>query len=129
MVLVLNFIIQDDFKVYGAETPSINTTNISIYCLEDGAKDYISIPEDYLQQYQIKVSNASKVSYRIISGESVKVSDTGLVMPNIVTYYWTYTGNYYVGTTMPDPEVVYDKITNKIKFDLSFFDSLSLPLS
>lgn len=90
-----------------------NETSYKIYTMNDWAKEFISIPDSYLTSFQIPTSDSSNISYKVISGESVEVSDTGLVIPKIETWYYIDYGNYFVGTTTPDPNVEYDKITNK----------------
>ncbi len=71
-----------------AASPTINATNVNLYALSDWAKEYISVPSSYNQKFQLKVSNAKKVTYSVVSGSSVTVSSSGLVEPKTTTWYW-----------------------------------------
>lgn len=53
---------------------------ITIYGMESEDAEVISIPEDYPQSYQI--SEGTNAVYRIVKGQSVKVSASGKVTPN-----------------------------------------------
>ncbi len=96
-----------------------NEADYKLYAMNDWAKEFISIPESYPVSFQIPISAASDISYRVISGDSVEVSDAGLVTPKIVTWYYIDYGNYSVGTTVPEEGVEYSKITNKVEYGIS----------
>ena len=80
-----------------AAAPTINTKSVTLYALDDWAKEYISIPSTLNTEYQLKVSNAKNVSYYVSEGDSVNVSDSGVVTPRTTTWYW-YGG---FGTSWP----------------------------
>ena len=80
-----------------AAAPTINTKSVTLYALDDWAKEYISIPSTLNTEYQLKVSNAKNVSYYVSEGDSVNVSDSGVVTPSTTTWYW-YGG---FGTSWP----------------------------
>ncbi len=80
--------------------------NATIYGLDSDVQEKISIPADLPQSYQIPAGGAGKASYRIISGESAKVSQTGLVTPKY-TYWKKYPG---YSTSVPEGEA-YDYYT------------------
>ena len=44
-----------------AAAPTINTKSVTLYALDDWAKEYISIPSTLNTEYQLKVSNAKNV--------------------------------------------------------------------
>lgn len=49
----------------------------------------LTIPESYNQCYQLgKYGLTGTLTYEVISGDSVKVSDSGLVEPNCEVWYW-----------------------------------------
>lgn len=73
--------------------------NVDLYVLGDNYMDYISIPDDYLQEYDLKGH-----SYVIKSGSSI-VIENGIVKPKKKTkYYHEIDGSehgYVVGTDTP----------------------------
>lgn len=73
---------------------------VTIYGLGSSARDKISMPADLPQSYQIPAGGGGKASYRIISGESAKVSEAGLVAPKYK--YWKKYPNY--SATVPEGE-------------------------
>ncbi|MBQ6796859.1 MAG: leucine-rich repeat protein [Clostridia bacterium] len=75
----------------------INTTDITLYALDQWATDYISIPASHPQSFRIEVTGAKKVFYEVTSGDSVSVSADGVVTPEYTTWYWN--GGY--GSTWP----------------------------
>lgn len=91
------------FPVYAVTT---DTNTAELYVLEDAYTAYISIPQGFLQSYQI--SDGANATYRIISGESAKVDKNGLVTPKATTYYWY--GN--VGYSYPIEGQEPTRITN-----------------
>ena len=82
---------------------SINAADVTIYGLDSWEEDLISIPDDFDQTFQLEVSGASSVSYKIISGDSVTVSSSGLIEPCYTTWYWY--GSY--GTTWKSDGYLY----------------------
>lgn len=69
---------------FGAVAADANA--VELYILEDAYTSYISIPQSFLQSYQI--SDGAGATYKIISGTSAQVDKNGLVTPNATTYYW-----------------------------------------
>ena len=69
---------------FGAVAADANA--VELYILEDAYTSYISIPQGFLQSYQI--SDGSAATYKIISGQSAQVDKNGLVTPKATTYYW-----------------------------------------
>ena len=65
----------------------VDATEIQMYALDENYSKVISIPDTLMQSYQIQTSGKNPV-YKIVSGDSVKVSDTGLVTPgkHLVSY-------------------------------------------
>lgn len=104
-----------------AAVPSLVESEAVIYTLEDWAAEKLSIPDAYPQSFQIQVENAQEVSYGgIYYGDSVTVSDTGLVTPRVVTTYWYSDGGSYIyGTTVEDPDKECVKITNEYNYGIS----------
>lgn len=72
-------------------------TDIEIYALNEFGQKYIQIPEQYRKAYQIQASNGEQAQYRVIDGESVTVSSSGLIEPAKETWY--VNGN--MSTTFP----------------------------
>ena len=72
--------------------------SVELYALMDNYDEYISIPSDYLQQYQI--SMPENASCQLISGDSVTVSANGLVEPAFTIFYW----NNGIGSTASSGE-------------------------
>ena len=73
---------------------AINTVKVELYAMNTWAEEYISIPSDYAQSFQIEVTGASSVQYEKADSyrSPVKISDSGLIEPNYKTdyyYYWT----------------------------------------
>lgn len=79
-----------------AETKiNLNATDVTLYVLSDSYEN-LTIPAGFPQTFQIQVSgSASKAEYAVVEGDSVTVSDTGLVEPATTTWYWN--GN--IGST------------------------------
>ena len=91
---------------------SINSTDVTIYAIEDWATEYISIPSNYYQSFQLVVSGAENVYYYVDGYGDINISNKGLITPKVTTYYWY--GNY--GTTFQDPNQTPTKITNEVEF-------------
>ncbi len=84
-----------------AAAPAVNAESATIYALSDWSQKFISVPAGK-GDHQIKVTGASDVTYSVYSGNSVTVSDTGLVEPNYKKTYWYSTGGMYmVGYSSP----------------------------
>lgn len=80
--------IEREFSADLADTASTQT-NISLYVLDSSYADMLTIPESYNQCYQLgKYGLTGTLTYEVISGDSVKVSDSGLVEPNCEVWYW-----------------------------------------
>ncbi len=65
----------------------VSTMEIDLYAI-DSQNSKLEIPSNYSQKYQIKLPEAGTAVYRIVSGKSAQVSDTGLITPVCTTYYW-----------------------------------------
>ncbi|MBR1416258.1 MAG: fibronectin type III domain-containing protein [Bacilli bacterium] len=66
----------------------INASEVTIYALDDNYKEKVSIPSNYKQSFQIKVSdNENKPTYSTDYFKEVEVSDTGLITPSKKTWY------------------------------------------
>lgn len=91
---------------------SINSTDVTIYAIEDWSAKYISIPSNFNSSFQLIVSGANQISYYVDGYEKVNISSNGLITPKINTYYWY--GNY--GTTVEEPNKKPTKITKNIEY-------------
>ena len=69
-----------------AEGVTINSQEVTIYALNNTWKDYLTIPEELPQSFQLEVTGASDVKYS--ASGSVNVSADGLITPYITTWYW-----------------------------------------
>ncbi|MCM1295252.1 MAG: leucine-rich repeat protein [Muribaculaceae bacterium] len=106
---------QGDSTAFAASTVTINATNVTLYGLDDWAKEYISIPSNLNTTYQLSVSGATTASYSVIEGNSVVVSKTGKLEPNVTTWYWY--GN--VGYSSPVSGQEPTSVTNEIQYGKS----------
>lgn len=100
---------------FAASSVTINATNVTLYGLDDWAKEYISIPSNLDTSFQLSVSGATTASYSVIEGDSVTVSKNGKLALNITTWYWY--GN--MGTTSPRPDETPTKVTNDVQYGKS----------
>ncbi|MDE6023845.1 MAG: leucine-rich repeat protein [Lachnospiraceae bacterium] len=101
--------------VFAASTVTINATSVTLYGLDDWAQEYISIPSDLNQTFQLNVSGATTVTYSVIEGNSVIVSQSGMLEPKVTTWYWY--GN--MGTTSKYPNQTPTRVTNDIQYGKS----------
>ncbi len=116
VIMICSLIIAGpDIDVSAASDITINATDITLYSLDDWAKEYISIPSNMNSSYQLTVKGTKEVSYRVVEGDSVKVSDSGKVTPNVTTWYWY--GN--MGTTSKNPDSEPDRTTNDVEYGKS----------
>ncbi len=80
-----------------AASLSVNAQEVSLYALDDGYSEQISIPAGCDQSFLLQVSGASQTpSFFIKEGNSVEVSAEGLITPAATTWYWN--GN--IGSTV-----------------------------
>lgn len=79
---------------------SVNATSAKIYILSGWEEEFLTIPADYPQSFQITASGASNISYSV-SNSNLQVSADGLVTPRFTTYYWYNMGTYSVGYSYP----------------------------
>ena len=94
---VIMFVPEGTLNGTAASAAAVNTESVKIYALYEWAEEFISIPSSYPTSYQLTVSNASDAAYRVVSGNAVNVSSTGLVTPRYTTWYW----NGGFGSTWP----------------------------
>jgi len=81
---------------------SVNATDVKIYMLYDWEEEFISIPSDLPQSFQIRVSGTSSdVTYSVSGGSYLQVSETGLITPLYQTTYWYNNGSFSVGYSYP----------------------------
>lgn len=73
---------------------SVNSREVTLYGMNGWAEDYLTIPENMATSFQLTVKGASNPSYRVISGNSVEVSNDGLITPKYELTYW-YNGIGY----------------------------------
>ena len=97
---------------YANNNISINSTDVTIYAMDDWAFEYISIPSNINRSFRLIVSGAKNVSYYLDEYEDVNISSDGLITPKITTYYWY--GNY--GTTIEDDNKTPTKITKHVEY-------------
>lgn len=77
---------------------------VTLYALDEWAKEYIEIPSEYPQSYQISTDGGA--SFTVISGDSVEVSQNGLVTPASTTWYFSGSFGSTVSTGDPNERVV-----------------------
>lgn len=61
---------------------SVNTDHIELYAMDQSYQKRIKIPSDYPQEFQIKVTDGETPTFRVIEGDSVVVSEKGVVRPD-----------------------------------------------
>lgn len=81
----------------GEREQNINASNVVLYNMDDWAKESISIPDKLQKSFQLKAGDAAITSCRVVEGDSVNVTNEGLITPAYTTWY--YNGN--IGSTMP----------------------------
>ena len=81
-----------------------NQQEVTIYGLRSEYADVVTIPGNALQSYQINVGAGQAVSYYLLEGDSVKVSDTGCITPKYT--YWKK-GNGFSYSVDEDEEYDY----------------------
>lgn len=85
----------------------INSTNVTLYNIEDWAEDEMQIPQDK-SSFQLSVTGGSNVSYKVFYGSSAEVSETGLITPKVRYTYWYGNTGYSVPLEGQEP----DRITS-----------------
>ena len=68
-----------------AAEPAVNSQNVTIYALEEWAKEFISIPPEYETEFKLTVSGAENVYFRVTDGFSAEVSDDGVITARLHT--------------------------------------------
>ena len=110
-IIVAIFIVIFSGLNFKSNAASVNATDITLYAMTSSYNKYISIPQNLPQEFQIVVTGATNVTYKVISGD-ISVSDTGLVTPKTTTMY--YAGGYY--TNDPAYSIDDSKAYTKISF-------------
>lgn len=67
--------------------------NIELYAMNSSFAEKLKIPSSLKQNYQINILGGKSVTYRVVKGKSVKVSNKGFVKP-ATTKYLTGSGQY-----------------------------------
>lgn len=91
--------------------------NVDLYYMNYGSDvTDITIPENLMQSYQIPVPEGAVATYKVQSGSSAEVSDTGLITPKIKYTYWVGNIGYSYSTGNPNERVTqsYKSGTTKI---------------
>ncbi len=125
-VILLNVLITSQFSVLAANI-TINSQDVTLYALNSGYDGYVSIPNNFTKSFQIKVSGASSVKYKVLSGDSATVDDKGLVTPKatIIYYYDGYSTNVKDDSKVPKKTVTtykYDETVVRVTADSKIFD-------
>lgn len=79
-----------------AAESSSDTDIITLFSLNSSYADYISIPDSAAVSFQITPESGELVECRVISGNSVTVTEDGLIEPRYEIWYW----NGGVGSTV-----------------------------
>lgn len=61
---------------------------VTLFALNSAYTDYLSIPDSFPTSFQLDNSGGNIVDCRVISGESVTVTNSGLIEPAYETWYW-----------------------------------------
>ena len=105
-----------DYSEKEAEIANIESESIDLYAINPKYSK-LSIPATYMQKYQIPSIATTNCYSLIVSGDSVTISNTGLITPKAVTYYWN--GN--VGSTVSSGKEG-ETTTVKYNFGTTVFD-------
>ncbi|MBE6845787.1 MAG: hypothetical protein E7508_08815 [Ruminococcus sp.] len=89
-------------------TASVNATNINLYAIDSTYDEFMQIPENYNTSFQLEVTGAKNVSYTVSDGDSVEVSETGLITPASEIWYWS--GGFGTTSYIEGAEVVTEYI-------------------
>ena len=121
MVLVLTmalFVISPAVSVSAATGNALNSENETIYYVDDDYAEAIgALPDGYNTSFQFSLSGTyNTIKWSVSRGNTVTISENGLVEPVIETWYWYNTGNgYSIGMTTKQDGKEPDKITHKYK--------------
>lgn len=97
-----------------AASVHVEAINVTLYAMDSWASSYLTIPADAKTSYQIN-AGVSKATYKVIRGDSVTVSSTGLVTPVAETWYWY--GN--MGFSSPQEGNTPDHVTSSYEYGTS----------
>ncbi len=76
---------------------------ITLYALDDAYQTYISIPSELPQSYQLPYDDSGQATrYFVAEGDSVEVSDNGMVTPAVTIWYWNGNIGSTVSSGSPD---------------------------
>lgn len=76
---------------------TVNADEVSLYVLDDAYTSNLTIPSEYPQEFQLKISGVSQTPYFFVAeGDSVEVSSDGLITPATTVWYW----NGGIGSTV-----------------------------
>ena len=99
---------QDDGRLLettSAGGVSLNATKVDLYGLDGSALEKLgSVPSSKRTSFQIKVTGGQNPSYWVSEGDSVTVTDKGLVKPNYVTWYSAGSSGSYSAWSTFKPE-------------------------
>lgn len=91
-----------------ASNVSINSQDVTIYCLSSYEKTLLTMPDEYPSEFQLEVSGAKSVYYTV-QGNSVKVTKDGLIKPkrhvrikNSLGYTEVWEDNYPDDDNLPE---------------------------
>lgn len=88
----------------------------TVYTLDGWAEEYLEIPAGCSYALRLKVGNSTNVTCRIISGDSVTLTSSGLIIPGQTVYYWYRSGSYMVGYPYPMPDLELVRISSEANF-------------
>lgn len=95
LAFTIAFPIFSGFRSTAAESAS-DRDIITLFSLNSSYAEYISLPDSAAVSFQIEPESGELVECRVISGNSVTVTDDGLIEPRYETWYW----NGGVGSTV-----------------------------
>ncbi len=82
------FLLFSLFLAFNVHAASIKEDSATIYALGETYNNKLSIPSELKKEFQITVLDSTEnPKYKVISGNSVLVSENGLVTPKVTTYY------------------------------------------
>ena len=100
----------DGISTFAAENVTVNAEEVTVYGMDEWAEPFLTLPADKTS-FQLTVSGASDVSYRVKEGSSVTVSKEGLIEPAYITWYW-YGG---IGYSAPQSGKTPTEVENALK--------------
>ena len=111
LILILSLFLSVTATAFTAE--SLPPEQITLYAIDSWAQDYMAIPDEYPQSFQIDTSSLLNPTFSSLDPDSVSVSESGLITPAAVYTYWYG----YISYSEPQEGKTPTRITAKYNYD------------